>query len=117
MALISLMIVTGLESACSGPQPSSSDVSIPSPSSSSSATPYWDAAPRELIANYGPGIGGEMACSTGQVVFTDGPMHAVYATSIDNFQPRLVANVEGAIGPISMFGSWAAFSTPKLAIS
>ena len=51
-----------------------------------------------------------MACSSTSLVFTDGPIHTLYTTSLGSFQPRQLLTVEGKIGPISMSGTWAAFA-------
>lgn len=51
-----------------------------------------------------------MACSSSSLAFTDGPLHALYTTSLDSFQPRQLLTVAGDIGPIGMSGTWATFA-------
>jgi hypothetical protein len=51
-----------------------------------------------------------MACSSGDLVFTDGPQRTLYTTRLAAFQPRKLLTVSGSVGPISMTGSWAAFA-------
>lgn len=51
-----------------------------------------------------------MACSSADLVFTDGPQRTVYTTRLAAFQPRKLLTVTGSVGPISMSGSWAAFA-------
>ena len=84
----------------------------PSPSQSpiSESSPFFDPTPRELVAGFAPCIGGNMACSSADLVFTDGPMRTLYTTSLGAFQPRKLLTVRGSVGPISMTGSWAAFA-------
>jgi hypothetical protein len=81
-----------------------------SPSPAATPSPYFDSAPRVLVANYSPGIGGMMACSSTSLVFTDGPLHTLYTTGLGSFQPRRLMTVAGTIGPINMSGTWAAFA-------
>lgn len=82
----------------------------PSPSAVSSPSPFFDSAPRELVAGFAPGIGGNMACSSSDLVFDDGPQQSLYTTGVSKFQPRQLLTIKGSIGPISMSGSWAAFA-------
>jgi hypothetical protein len=96
-------------SACGGPQ-SAAVARSPSPSAVMSPGPFFDSAPRELIARFEPGIGGNMACSSSELVFDDGPQHTLYTTGVTTFQPRELLTITGNIGPISMSGSWAAFA-------
>jgi hypothetical protein len=56
-----------------------------------------------------------MACSSGDLVFTDGPQRTLYTTGLAAFQPRKLLTVTGSVGPISMSGSWAAFAVYKQA--
>ena len=100
-----------------GPACSSSQGAAPSPSLSptSASSPYFDSAPRELVANFAAGIGGTMACSSGDLVFADGPQRTLYTTRLTVFQPRKLLTVTGIVGPISMSGSWAAFAVYKQA--
>jgi hypothetical protein len=51
-----------------------------------------------------------MGCSATQLVFTDGPIHVLYRTGLGAFQPKQLLSVKGTIGPISMAGSWVAFT-------
>jgi hypothetical protein len=63
-----------------------------------------------LVAGFAPGIGGNMACSSSDLVFDDGPQHTLYATAVAAFRPRKLLTINGSVGPISMSGSWAAFA-------
>jgi hypothetical protein len=56
-----------------------------------------------------------MACSSTDLVFADGPMYTLYATSLSAFQPRKLLALTGSIGPISMSGQWAAFAVYRQA--
>lgn len=104
-ACIALVAVLG--SACDWTQHAAV---APSPSPISEPSPFFDPTPRELVAGFAPGIGGNMACSSTDLVFTDGPMRTLYTTNLSAFQPRKLLTVRGSIGPISMSGQWAAFA-------
>lgn len=101
-----LIVALGL----AGCQPQSATPTPDASSSPSAASAFFDSSPRQLAANFGPGIGGSMACSSTQLVFTDGPIHVLYRTGLSAFQPRQLLTVKGTIGPISMAGSWSAFT-------
>jgi hypothetical protein len=107
LACISLVALLG--PACGGPQPAAVTHS-PSPLSVSSTSQFFDPSPRELVAGFAPGIGGNMACSSSDLVFDDGPQHTLYTTGVTTFQPRKLLTINGSIGPISMSGLWAAFA-------
>jgi hypothetical protein len=40
-----------------------------------------------------------MACSSGDLVFTDGPQRTLYTTRLAAFQPRKLMTVSGSVGP------------------
>lgn len=101
--------VVGLGLACGEPQATPLSSATPTPSSSS-VSAFFDTSPRQLVANFPAGIGGEMACSTSLVVFTDGSLHGLFVTPVAAFQPRKLLTVAGTIGPLSMSGNWVAFS-------
>jgi hypothetical protein len=104
-----IALVALLGPACGGPQPTAIAKS-PSPSAVASPSPFFDSAPRELVTGFAPGIGGNMACSSTDLVFDDGPQHTLYTTGVAAFRPRKLLSVNGNIGPIRMSGSWAAFA-------
>ena len=94
--------------ACGGPQPAAVTQS-PTPSAIASTGQFFDPSPRELVTAFGPGIGGNMACSSTALVFDDGPQHTLYTTGVATFQPRKLLTINGSIGPVRMSGSWVAF--------
>ena len=107
--LVSMSLVGGLGWACGSPQ-SAGDMTSPSPSVSISVSPYFDSNPTELLSNFAPGVG-LIACSNAGVAFADGPLLTLYSTPLSPFKPHRVFTSRDTIGPISMFGSWAAFAT------
>ena len=107
---LSLVLVTWLGVACGGSQPRAATSPSPSSSPTAPSSPFFDPAPRQLVAGFSAGIGGNMACSGSHLVFTDGPMHVLYGTGTAEFAPRRLLSVPGSIGPISMSGDWAAFT-------
>ena len=109
LMLAGIALVALSESACGGSQTAAVTQS-PSPSVVTSPSPFFDSAPRELVTGFAPGIGGNMACSSSELVFDDGPQHTLYTTGVTMFQPRQLLRIPGNIGPISMSGSWAAFA-------
>ncbi len=100
-------IVAIVGSACSWPQNSFAHASP----SSAPSSPYFDPTPHVLTSNYGPGIGGVMACSGSALIFTDGPLQTLYVTDISKFSPRELLKVNDKISSVSFFGSWASVVT------
>jgi hypothetical protein len=109
VAFASLGLAIVLGPACGWSQDSPPASSDGSPTAATS-NQYFDPAPRQLVTGFTPGIGGNMACGSETVVFTDGPMHTIYATGRHGFSPHKLMDVNGKIGPISMAGSWVAFT-------
>jgi hypothetical protein len=48
-----------------------------------------------------------MGCSGSALIFTDGPLHAVYVTNVSKFAPRELLTVSDSIASVSFFGAWA----------
>lgn len=52
-----------------------------------------------------------MACSGSTLIFTDGPLHAVYVTDVAKFSPRELLKVSDTVSSISAFGAWTSVVT------
>lgn len=111
--LISIVVIGGLGPACGSPQ-SPGLLASPSASTSRNISQYFDSNPTALLSNFASGVG-LIACSSSGVVFTDGALLTLYASPLTGFHAQQVLTVRDTIGPISMFGSWAAFATYRQA--
>ena len=118
LGCVGLALMTWLGVACGDSHPPTPTPSIrPSTASPTSGSNlFFDRAPQQLVAGFAAGIGGNMACSGSQLVFTNGRMDTLYSTSTAVFAPRELVSLHGfSISPISMAGTWAAFTAYRQA--